>query len=469
MDELKQLLEKKGDARKRISNLNDQRASKLTELEAQMTAETPDNAKIEAINTTLNELKGKINNEETLIANYDEQITSLQNNAGTGDQAFHVGNNDDLDGEEKELQKYSFLDVFRAAKNHRGPLNGMVAEMHQEGVTEAKAAGAELTGDGIVIPMKALRGKKIDRNMLSGRSIRNDVTAGTAGASTIQTESIDFVSLLRERLVLSRLGARFVSGLTGNIPLTNQASGFTFGWAATENASAGESTSTYSQATLSPKRGTGFQDVSNQWLVQTSPEIEAAFMEDLLNGTRVGIETAAINGAGSSGEPEGILNKTGIGAVYAGGAAASGTNANGAEHVYNDWVNLMKEVAVDNADFGSLAFLTNPKVKSQAMLTKIDAGSGVFIWDKLMSMGENIGISNIVPADLSKGSSSDLSALIYGNFQDLWIGQWGGLEVMVNPYTKAKTAQTEMIIHVYIDVAIRRAASFAAVQDIDAQ
>lgn len=473
MDEIKALMEKKGEARKRITNLTKERASKINELEALMSATEQDEDKIAAIEADLDAIKNKINRENSLINNYDEQITDLQNQkqAGFQNNGFHAGI-DSPDSETKELQNYSFLDTFRALKQNSTFDRGMAMEMHQEGVKEAKEHGVELSGNGLVIPMKALKGKKFDRSLFTGnrsQRIVNDVTAGTAGTKTIETESIDFVSLLRERLILRQLGARFVTDLNGNIPLTNQTAGFTFGWAATENATASESTSTYSQATLSPKRGTGFQDVSNQWLLQTSPEIEAAFVEDMINGTRVGIETAAINGSGSSGEPEGILNKSGIGVAYAGGAAASGTNANGAAQAFADWVNVMKEVEVDNADLGSLAYLTNSKVKAQAMLTKIDSGSGIFIWDKLMAMDELIGVSNIVPSDLSKGSSDDLSALIYGNFNDLWIGQWGGLEVFQNPYTKAKDAITEMIIHVYIDVAIRRAESFAAVQDIDAQ
>jgi len=458
---LKQLNEKLGDARKRKSTLVNDRASKINELEMLMDKDSPDQESIEGKQNEIKNMKAKIEQSENLIINYTDQIQDLNdvNNYEAPNAGFAFESNGES-SEGKELQSYSMIDAIRQGMG-RGNFTGLVAEMHQEGQREAKESGISLSGNGLVIPQKVLANKKFD--------MRNDVTAGTAGAKTIQTEGIDFVSLLRSRLVLSQLGARFVTGLSGNIPLTNQAGGFTFGWAATENATASESTATYNQQTLSPKRGTGFMDVSNQWLIQTSPEIEQELVNDILSGTAVGIQTAAINGAGSNGEPEGILQKSGIGIAYAGGAAATGTNANGAAQAYDDWVNVAKEVAVDNADMGSLAYLTNPKVKAQAMLTKIDAGSGNFIWDKMKAMDSNIGISNIVPSDLSKGTSDDLSPLIYGNFRDLWIGQWGGLELMPNPYTKAKDAITEMILHVYVDVATRREESFAAVKDIDAQ
>lgn len=471
MNKLKELQEKLGAARKKLNQFTNDRAEKMDELTAlsekdELTDEEA--TKFDSVSNAIDAIDKQMARQQTVVDNLETQVTQERQNGDSASERFQFQDpGSGPSGEEKELQNYSFIEAIRQA-SEKGPYTGLVAEMHQEGQKEAKEAGISLKGSGsLVIPHAVLKNKKMKG--FESQQIRNDVTAGTAGTKTIETEGIDFVSLLRARLILSQLGARFVTGLSGNIPLTNQTAGFNFGWAATENATASESTSTYSQQTLSPNRGTGFMDVSNQWLIQTSPEIERALVEDILNGTRVGIETAAVNGSGSSGEPEGLLQKSGIGAVYAGGAAGSGTNANGAAQAYDDWVNLPKEVQIDNADMGALAYLTNPKVKAQAMLTKIDSGSGIFIWDKMVAMNSNIGISNIVPSDLSKGTSDDLSPLIYGNFQDLWIGQWGGLELMTNPYTKAKDAITELILHVYVDVAVRREESFAAVKDIDAQ
>lgn len=468
---LKQLNEKLGEARKRKTELVEDRASKLDELEGLMNKKNPDQDKIEAKQSEIDDLKSDIQHQNNLIENYTDQIADLsdveeyKDNIPEG--GFHFDGSPS--GEEKELQQFDFMNAIRQAKS--GRFEGFTKEMNQEGVREAKEAGVTLNnpGESLVIPQKVLKNKKLTN--VDRRRVVNDVQAGGSGngSETVETEDISFVGLLYDALILRQLGARFATGLQGNIPLTNQSSGFTFGWASSENATASESTPAYSQATLSPKRGTGFMDVSNQYLVQTSPDMQRELVMDMLNATRVGIETAAVNGSGSSGEPEGILNKTGIGAVYAGGAAGSGTNADGAAQVWGDWVNLEKAVAIDNANQGSLGYLTNSKVKAQARLTKVDSGSGIFIWDKLMAEDARIGISNIVPDNLSKGTSSELSAAVYGNFDDLWIGQWGGLEVMRNPYTKAKDGITEMIIHVYIDVAIRRAESFAAVQDIDAQ
>ena len=80
--------------------------------------------------------------------------------------------------------------------------------------------------------------------------------------------------------------------------------------------------------------------------------------------------------------------------------------------------------------------------------------------------GFSVGYSNHVPSNLTKGSGTDLSALIFGNFNDLVIGQWGGMDILVNPFTKGKEGITELIATMYTDVAVLRPQSFAAILDI---
>lgn len=474
MNKLKQLNEDRGDLRKKLNGFTNERASKFEDLRALSNKDelsddektTYDNLKneITEIDNKIERVEGEVDMLNTQIENEKKHGDQPLNGTGISNPGF-LGGSDEPSGEEKELQNFSFMEAVRQAVD--GNYTGFVKEMRDEGIQEAKDAGVELSNrKSLIIPQKVLRNVKLQRT----GTPKNTVTAGTQGQRTIETESIDFVSLLRERLMLTQLGARFASGLTGNIPLNRQTAGFVFGWAANENDPAGESSASYDGKTLSPKRGTGYMDVSNQWLIQTSPEIENALVNDILTGTQVGIEKAAINGAGANGEPEGLLNTTGILSAYAGGAEDNSANANGAAQAWDDWVNLEKLIEVNNTDIGTLGYATTPKVKGQARLSKIDEGSGVFIWDKLMAEDARIGVGNIVPDDLTKGTNEDnLSALIYGNWNDLWVGMWSGLELMVNPYTKAKNAETEMIIHVYVDTAVRRPESFAAIKDIDAQ
>ena len=80
-------------------------------------------------------------------------------------------------------------------------------------------------------------------------------------------------------------------------------------------------------------------------------------------------------------------------------------------------------------------------------------------------MGYKAGVTTSVPNDLTKGSATALSAIIFGNFSDMKLLQWAGFDIVVNPYTNAKTNQLEIVINSFWDVLIRRAVSFAAMKD----
>ena len=381
------------------------------------------------------------------------------------EQADQVYDRNTDDGESAEIAKYSFTEAINQVTN--GNITGFYAEMADEAFHELKEAGASPEGKrgvALYIPQKVLTSRRM--------SIRNQMTAGTAadGGNAVATELRSFIDHLYERLVTVQLGADMLTGLTGNIDWPSESTVATFAWAANEaTAEVGESEPKLGKVSISPKRGGTFVDLSNQLLNQTSPSIDARIERQILNAAQRGLETAGINGSGDNGEPEGILNTTGIGAVYAGGAAAEGTNANGANPDRKDIINLETAVSVENADVGALAYLTNSKVRGALKNTKVDSGSGLFVWpfnaDQLN--GYQVGVTNLVPSNLEKGNSDDLSAAIFGNFNDLVYGMWGGLEILNDPYTQARKGVTRLVLNMYADVAVLRAKSFAAVQDID--
>ena len=174
------------------------------------------------------------------------------------------------------------------------------------------------------------------------------------------------------------------------------------------------------------------------------------------------IETAAINGSGSSNQPTGILNTSGIGSV------AGGTN--GASPTLDHLLDLKKEIAVDNAYVATCGFLTNAKVES--VLGKLKDSQGQYFLSlygaelsRSQIAGRRFEVSNNVPSNLTKGSGSNLSAVVYGNFSDLLIGLFGTLEILVNPYTDFAKGTTGIRALQSIDIAVRHAESFAAMQD----
>ena len=149
-------------------------------------------------------------------------------------------------------------------------------------------------------------------------------------------------------------------------------------------------------------------------------------------------------------------------------AYAGGTN--GLAPSIDHLIDLKKEISIDNAYVSSAGYLTNTKVEAALSQLKDDQSNyllnpyGASLGDSRIS-GRRLVVSNNVPSNLSKGTGSNLSAIIYGNFADLLIGMWGNLEILVDPYTDFAKGTTGIRALQSIDVAVRHPQSFAAMVD----
>jgi hypothetical protein len=137
-------------------------------------------------------------------------------------------------------------------------------------------------------------------------------------------------------------------------------------------------------------------------------------------------------------------------------------------------VDLESAVAIANADVGTMAYLTNAKVRGKLRKTQEFAstnGKAVWTSGSERGVGDVLGydavVTNAVPSNLTKGTASGIcSAIAYGNWADLMIGMWGGLDIMLDPYTGATSGTKRVIALQDVDVAVRRVASFAAMKDV---
>ena len=134
-------------------------------------------------------------------------------------------------------------------------------------------------------------------------------------------------------------------------------------------------------------------------------------------------------------------------------------------------LDLRKEVAVDNAEVATCGYLTNAKVES--VLAKAKDSQSQYLLSpygtelgRSQIAGRRFEVSNNVPSNLTKGSGSNLSAVIYGNFADLLIGLYGTLEILVDPYTDFAKGTTGVRALQSIDIAVRHAESFATTKAI---
>ncbi len=300
---------------------------------------------------------------------------------------------------------------------------------------------------------------------------RRDLTEGigSAGGDLVETQLLasDFIQLLRNRTQVLRLGARTLTGLVGNVAIPAQTGAATAQWVA-ENANLTESDQTFSQITMQPHTVGALTQMSRRLLLQATPGIEDLVRADLVAQIAIAIDAAAIDGAGGT-SPTGILATSGVGSV------ALGTN--GGAPTYGSIVSLYQALGQANADRGALGFLANAAGKATLLTTpKIGSTYPTFIWetpddteanplDGLM-IGYKCGVSNNVPSNLTKGTGTNLSALIFGNWTDLYIGIWGGLDVLVDPYTLSAAGELRIVCFESVDIGIRHPASFAAIVDM---
>ena len=225
---------------------------------------------------------------------------------------------------------------------------------------------------------------------------------------------------------------------------------------------AGLGSATIGTVTMSLKTVGALSKFSHLMNLQSSPDIEQLIRADFVVLIADAIDTAAITGSGSSNQPLGILNTSGISSVAGGTTDASPT--------LHHFLDLKKEVAFDNADVATCGFLTNSKVES--FLGKLKDSQSQYLlspygaeFGRSQIAGRRLEVSNNVSSNLSKGTGSNLSAVIYGNFNDLLIGLYGTTEILVDPCTDFAKGATGVRVLQSIDIAVRHAESFASMLD----
>ncbi|MFM6134025.1 MAG: phage major capsid protein, partial [Sphaerospermopsis kisseleviana] len=294
------------------------------------------------------------------------------------------------------------------------------------------------------------------------------VGAPTTGGNTVATilDSTNLIMYLRNRMMVMQMGARMLSGLEGNVDIPRQSGTSNVYWIATEGGTITQDESTFDLVQIRPKTVGVKSRFTRSMLLQSSIDIEAFVRQDLSDSMALGIDRAAIAGTGTSGQPTGILNQANVPTV------ALGTN--GAAPTWASIVQMETELAQDNADVGSLGYLTNAKVRGKLKTTvKNPVGTDSdWIWengtDPVIGMlnGYMAGVSNQVPSNLTKGTGTNLSAIIFGNFADILIGEWGVLEILPNPYGSGyDSGSIEIRALQTVDVQIRHPESFVEIID----
>lgn len=354
--------------------------------------------------------------------------------------------NADVGMSDKDIKQYSLMRALNYLANP-GDRRAREAAGYEIELSQAAAERSGKTSQGLMVPFDVL-----NRGMTKG--------VAADGGNLVATDlmSANFIELLRNAMVIDSMGAQYLTGLVGNIAIPKQSGAGTAYWV-TEGSAPTTSTQAIAQVAMAPKTVGAFTDISRKLMLQSSIDVEQFVQNDLARVLGLAIQSVAIKGGGSN-EPTGILATAGIGNV------AGGTN--GLAPTWQNIIDLETNVAIANADIGTLAYLTNAKVRGKLKSTSKVSGQNGFLWDNGNTPlnGYRTGVTNAVPSNLTKGTSTSVaSAIIFGNFADLIIGMWGGLDLVVDPYSNSTSGTVRVVALQDVDVAVRHAESFSAMLD----
>jgi len=377
--------------------------------------------------------------------------------ASVGEQrSVSMGNGFAPDMSDSEKSKYSLTRAINAAISGDWKGAGFEAEVSND---IAKRMGKSTQG--FFMPTN------IPFAQRSGYAV-GTAGAGTTGGTLVATNLLagSFIEVLRNKAKVLQLGATVLSGLVGNVDIPRQTGASNTFWVG-ENGTLTESEGTFDKVSLALKSIGTYSMISRNMLLQSTPDIEMLVRADLIAQLALGIDKAALSGSGSSNQPTGIVNTSGIGSVVGG--------TNGAAITIDHLIDLETAITSANAPEDSLAYLAN--ARTIGALKKLKSTTGSYLWNGAMAgatqgtpgeiNGYPVARSNQARGDLTKGTGTNLSEIIFGNWSEVLIGEWGVLEIMPNPYDATAYKQGAVLLRAMqsVDIAVRHAASFAVMSD----
>ncbi|MFM5853066.1 phage major capsid protein [Aeromonas veronii] len=337
---------------------------------------------------------------------------------------------------DQEVRNYSIFRAVRALQPNATRADREAAAFELE-CSETAQRQLGKTAQGILIPQDVLNSRAFNAG-----GAANTPNGAQSGQNLVDTTFMggSFIDMLRNRTTIMRL-ATTMGGLVGNVDIPRQTGGATAYWLG-EGEDAQEGTPTIGQLELSPKTLGAYTDITRRLLMQSSMDAEGIVRRDLVNAMAQAIDFAGYYGSGAANQPRGIKNYTGINAVDF--AALWPT--------YAELVAMESEIAADNADIGQMGYIGNARFRGNCKSTaKFGTGTEATIWEPGNTVnGYQCEISN----QIAQGD------VFFGNFADMLIGMWGGLDLTVDPYSLSKSGGLRIVVFQDVDFVLRRVESF---------
>ena len=364
---------------------------------------------------------------------------------------------------EKELREMRLVDGIKAVQTNdwssRGA--GLIREISQE--VELKG-GKRTSSNSFMMPLSALVPEQ--------RAVYVTSTANVGG-NLVPDEyrPQDFVEYLYNSSIAMQAGVKTLADCQGDLVIPKRSTTGSTYWLSSQTTAITAGNSTFAQLTATPKNVASLEKYSRQQVLQGLPQIEDLIRSDMTQNLQLALDSAVLNGSGSSGEPTGILNTSGVNSI------AVGTN--GGAVTADMLINLEGNVVIDNGvvNGATTKYITNGKVVND--LKKLKDTTNQYLYNLNYSVGGRgptpanfngypILDSMQVPSTLTKGSSSNnCSAVIFGDFSQCLLCLWGGLEIQVgedsDDFAKLLSSVRGVLS---MDVVVRNPVSFGVIKDI---
>ena len=364
----------------------------------------------------VNELKGVDLKDQAAVDAAEAKVkgfTQELNLAKQAEEAERLAIAQHLQKEEKKGHSFSIIRFLNGAMPGAS-LDGLEAEMAQEGAKELQRSG--IAPKGLVIPAAVFTRSASGQNAGTNSEGGNLVITGQ-----------HYVDEVSERLTVFKMGATVLTDLVGNVDLPS-VGGVTFAFVNEGVSTSSTKKASVAKATLSPKGIRGHMAVTRDLLAQSSLNVEQILKDRIIAAEAACIDKAAL------------------------AAVVSAATSAGTSFSFANLVAMETAINSENANRGKMGYILPAADWGLSKVTAKASGFPAMI----LEPGNMI---NGYKADFSNQFAADTP--IFGNFEDLFIGRWGGVEILVDPFTMADTGEIKLQLFSYADVKVALAKSFS--------
>lgn len=390
-------------AKKEVRDLTDEETNEINQIKDEI-------KELDEVETPIEESAEQVETEEIVIEEsvedeVEEKEVETERNI----------NNNNSNQIRKMNKEFRLIKAIRDVANNRS-MDEVTKAVANLGAEEMRKSGLSFGGQ-IQLPLES-----------------RTITVASEHEDVIETEFTNILEPLRAKNVLVEAGAKYLTNLVGDVQVPVMGA-TNVGWAG-EVADAQSGDPSFNHITLQPKRLTAYIDLSKQFIAQDSLAAEQLIREDLVKAINNKLEATILGaGSGSTTEPQGMFD------------AISATSVSG----YSDIVD--KEADIEDANVnGNCVYIMSNKAKAALRAMPKSSKSTQLVFEN----GEVDGTKALNTSHVAE------KKYIYGDFSNLAIGQWGAIDLTVDPYTLARSGQIRLVINAYFDAKILRPTAFTA-------